>query len=178
MKQTSIKKQKPKKRAYIKILFSPIIGFFCGIFLVKYLKESGSSYNSIGSYLFMLGAALLMLSGAIYLNIILHEAGHLLFGLFFGFQFSSFRIGSLMLIKENGTIRLRKMAITGTAGQCLMNPPELKKGKWPFFGICHPWDKFLLRFEAILCVVLRYYGHNGHLDCVCQWNPDSHGGSG
>ena len=77
MKQTSIKKQKPKKRAYIKILFSPIIGFFCGIFLVKYLKESGSSYNSIGSYLFMLGAALLMLSGAIYLNIILHEAGHL-----------------------------------------------------------------------------------------------------
>ncbi len=174
MKQTSIKKQKPKKRAYIKILFSPIIGFFCGIFLVKYLKESGSSYNSIGSYLFMLGAALLMLSGAIYLNIILHEAGHLLFGLFFGFQFSSFRIGSLMLIKENGTIRLRKMAITGTAGQCLMNPPELKKGKWPFlfYNLGGSFTNFIVaavflgvnffcglkRFYALFCVIMGITG--------------------
>ncbi len=64
-------------------------------------------------------------------SIIFHEIGHLVFGLLSGYGFSSFRVGGLMLIKQNGRLKLRRHSIAGTAGQCLMTPPELKDGKMP-----------------------------------------------
>lgn len=68
---------------------------------------------------------------SLYVSIIAHEAGHLLFGLASGYSFSSFRIGSLMWIKQDGKIKLRRLSIAGTGGQCLMTPPEAKNGKIP-----------------------------------------------
>ena len=55
----------------------------------------------------------------------------MIFGLASGYQFSSFRIGSLILLKEEGKLKLRKFSIAGTAGQCLMSPPDLVDGKMP-----------------------------------------------
>ena len=66
-----------------------------------------------------------------YISIIVHEAGHLAFGLMSGYTFSSFRIGSLMWIKQDRKIKLRRLSIAGTGGQCLMTPPEAKNGKIP-----------------------------------------------
>ena len=66
-----------------------------------------------------------------YISIIVHEAGHLAFGLMSGYTFSSFRIGSLMWIKQDRKIKLRRLSIAGTGGQCLMTPPEEKNGKNP-----------------------------------------------
>ena len=62
-----------------------------------------------------------------------HEAGHLVFGLISGYSFCSYRIGSLMCVKLPEGIRLRKMSLAGTGGQCLMIPPEAKDGKIPVF---------------------------------------------
>lgn len=62
-----------------------------------------------------------------------HEAGHLVFGLISGYGFCSYRIGSLMWIKLPDGIKLRRMSIAGTGGQCLMTPPEAKDGKIPVF---------------------------------------------
>ncbi|MBQ2705400.1 MAG: hypothetical protein IJE49_00050 [Agathobacter sp.] len=76
-------------------------------------------------------AMVLAVYGAMLIQTIVHEAGHLVFGLVSGYEFSSFRIGSLMLIKENGKMKLRKFSIAGTAGQCLMSPPDLVDGKMP-----------------------------------------------
>ena len=61
---------------------------------------------------------------AFYLCVILHEAGHLIFGLIGGYRFSSFRIGSIMLVRQNGKLCLRLLKLVGTGGQCLMIPPE------------------------------------------------------
>lgn len=66
-----------------------------------------------------------------YISIIVHEAGHLVFGLLSGYTFSSFRIGSLMWVKQDGKINLRRFSLAGTGGQCLMNPPEEKNGRIP-----------------------------------------------
>ncbi len=68
---------------------------------------------------------------AIYLQLIIHEGGHLIFGLLSGYRFTSFRIGSLMWIKQNGNIKCKKLSIAGTAGQCLMSPPDMKDRKIP-----------------------------------------------
>lgn len=74
---------------------------------------------------------LLAMYAAMLIQIIVHEAGHLVFGLISGYEFSSFRIGSMMFLKEDGKIKLRRFSIAGTAGQCLMSPPDLVDGKIP-----------------------------------------------
>lgn len=70
-------------------------------------------------YLVSFGA---LLSGT-YLHLLIHEAGHLVFGLLSGYRFSSFRIGSHVLMREEGKLVLRRYWLPGTAGQCLMAPP-------------------------------------------------------
>ena len=80
----------------------------------------------------------LMLIGtyvAMLIQIVFHEAGHLIFGLMTGYRFSSFRIANLMWVKLDGRIQFRKLHIAGTGGQCLMIPPDLKDGKIPPFDL-------------------------------------------
>jgi hypothetical protein len=57
------------------------------------------------------------------IDIVLHEAGHLVFGLLTGYRFLSFRIFSTIFYKKDGHIYKKKYSIKGTAGQCLMYPP-------------------------------------------------------
>lgn len=64
--------------------------------------------------------------------VITHELGHLIFGLLTGYQFISFRIFSLMLLRENGKWKLKLKRVPGTAGQCLMAPPRKKDGRYPY----------------------------------------------
>lgn len=67
-----------------------------------------------------------------FIQIIIHELGHLIFGLLTGYKFVSFRIGSLTLIKINGKIKIKRLSLAGTGGQCLLSPPEMKDGKIPY----------------------------------------------
>lgn len=68
---------------------------------------------------------------SIILHIIFHELGHLEAGLLSGYEFCSFRIGNLIWIRKNGKIKLKKFSLKGTAGQCLMIPPEGKGYDYP-----------------------------------------------
>lgn len=67
----------------------------------------------------------------LFLQTIIHELGHLVFGLISKYKFLSFRIGSLTLIKIDGKYKLKSMKIAGTAGQCLLIPPEVEPNKLP-----------------------------------------------
>lgn len=81
--------------------------------------------------LWALGLAAVFLA-AILVQITLHEAGHLVCGLLSGYRFCSFRVGSLMWMREDGgRLRLRRLRIPGTGGQCLMSPPEMVDGRLP-----------------------------------------------
>lgn len=77
----------------------------------------------------LVGFVLLFL--AVYAQLILHEAGHLIAGLLTGYRFVSFRIGSLMLLRRGGRFVWARYRLAGTGGQCLMAPPELKDGAYP-----------------------------------------------
>ena len=68
---------------------------------------------------------------SMYLQLIIHELGHLIFGLITGYKFSSFRIGSFMIMKTTKKLKIKKLKVAGTTGQCLMSPPEIKNGKMP-----------------------------------------------
>ena len=130
--QTGNKAKKRKSNGqWISILLYLLIGAACGILMVMYLErpdqaEKGFSSNILSFVLMFLGMYAAML-----IQIILHEAGHLIFGLLTGYRFSSFRIAHLMWVRLDGRIRFRKLNIAGTGGQCLMLPPDLKDGKMP-----------------------------------------------
>ena len=86
-----------------------------------------------------LGVALLVgwifiaIAVAAFLQIILHEAGHLIFGLLTGYRFLSFRAGNIAIVKQDGKLKLRKYSIAGTGGQCLLSPPDKEAADMPFF---------------------------------------------
>ncbi len=107
------------------------IGAVCGILMARYLEQTAAADRSTGEEILALVMILAALYGSILLHIVCHEFGHFLFGLLTGYRFSSFRIGSLMWIKENGKLRFRRLHIAGTGGQCLMTPPEMQDGKFP-----------------------------------------------
>lgn len=102
--------------------------FACGYLIGEYIGKAAK--NGEGFFVTM-ALFLIAISAAIYIQTIVHEAGHLVFGLLTGYKFSSFRIGSLMLVKADGKLKLRKFSLAGTGGQCLMSPPDLVDGKMP-----------------------------------------------
>ncbi|MBQ9141631.1 MAG: hypothetical protein IJX63_07545 [Lachnospiraceae bacterium] len=63
------------------------------------------------------------------LHTIIHEVGHLVFGLLTGYRFLSFRIFSFTIVMKGGKIAIKKLKVPGTMGQCLMYPPEWKEDK-------------------------------------------------
>lgn len=68
---------------------------------------------------------------AIAVLIPIHEAGHLICGLLTGYKFVSFRIFNLTFIKIDGRIKVKRYAVAGTGGQCLLTPPNLPLEKIP-----------------------------------------------
>ncbi|MBO5036624.1 MAG: hypothetical protein J6D42_06055 [Clostridia bacterium] len=124
-------KKKFKFSNLIATLFFLGIGAFCGFFIGMIIGENFDADKPIGQTLLIAGGLFLAMYAAIVIQLIIHEAGHLVFGLMSGYKFSSFRIFSLMWVKEGGKIKTKRLSIAGTGGQCLMSPPEMKDGKIP-----------------------------------------------
>lgn len=123
---------KKKKIPWTQIIFFAVMlsaGAICGVLIARYLDMSANESNGMD----FLSLAILFIGMyvGIYVQLIIHEAGHLVFGLLTGYKLSSFRIGSLMWLNENGKLSLKRLSIAGTGGQCLMVPPELVDGKIP-----------------------------------------------
>ena len=127
-------KKKFDFRQYIGLLFFLVIGGVCGWFFGYYLGETVSEGASPGETLMSVGILLLGFYVMLYLQIVVHEAGHLVFGLLTGYRFSLFRIGSLTFLRDpvSGKIRVKRMQLAGTGGQCLLVPPQPVDGKIPF----------------------------------------------
>lgn len=67
------------------------------------------------------------------LHVVVHEAGHLACGLMTGYGFVSFRVGSHIWQKgADGRLHHGRLKLAGTGGQCLMSPPPIKDGRYPF----------------------------------------------
>lgn len=57
--------------------------------------------------------------------VVAHETGHLIAGRAIGYRFVSFRVFNLTIIRVDGKLRLKRFAVSGTGGQCLLTPPDL-----------------------------------------------------
>ena len=79
----------------------------------------------------LLGGLLAALS--FFLQILLHEGGHLVCGLLSGYRFLSFRVFSLTVIRRDGRLCLKRYKLAGTGGQCLLAPPGSPDRPFPAF---------------------------------------------
>ena len=103
-------------------------------------------------FLFIAGVIAFILQG------IVHEAGHLVFGLISGYKFISFRVFDFKIIKdENGKLKIRYERLAGTGGQCLMRAPEYVEGKFKYKLYLLGGVLFNLVFSIIFWLVLPSY---------------------
>ena len=138
-------------------LSGALIGIMIGITSVEG-ADSGKNLFLIMLCLFLITFV------AFYIQLIAHEAGHLLFGLLSGYSFVSFRIQNLVLLRTRKGYELKRLSLPGTGGQCLMSPPAYDDGHYPLImynlgGIIV--NLFLSVIFLIVYLVLRprlYFG--------------------
>lgn len=118
-----------KKDKLIIRIFYLVIGGLCGIFMI--LANPAMLDLEVRDFAFSMAISLLCLLLAYFVQIIFHELGHLVFGLLTGYSFVSFRVGSIMLVKENDSFSIKFFSVMGTGGQCLLMPPVWSE-KLPF----------------------------------------------
>lgn len=90
------------------------------------------------------------------LQTIIHEAGHLIFGLLSGYKFVSFRIFNITLTRKDGHFAIHRYSIAGTGGQCLLLPPDRPTDEIPYMlynagGII---INFITAVTAIITLIL------------------------
>lgn len=110
-------------RIFPMLLFM-LVGGICGVMIGRYLASFDGGLMGLALLIVLMYAVMLV-------QIAIHEAGHLIFGLISGYRFSSYRLFSFMWVRQNGKICFKRFSLAGTGGQCLMEPPELVDGRIP-----------------------------------------------
>lgn len=108
-----------------------VLGEACRTVFSEFWSEHIYHSNLFVLIIRMLGIVAIMFTSYM-LHIILHEFGHLVGGTLSGYSLISFRVFNVILVKDKKKMKLKKYAVTDTAGECVMMPPEIKKGKYPY----------------------------------------------
>ncbi len=128
-------RQKAEKKVnwlqWVMVLAFTGIGLFFASQMIQVMDAASLGGASDGKVMLLWLLMMVAMYAVIFGQIVVHEAGHLVFGLLTGYRFVSFRIGRLMLMKNEQGYHLRKLRLGGTGGQCLLDPPELVGGKMP-----------------------------------------------
>lgn len=148
-------KNRERKQKWIGKLIALFAGFLLGATGAETIFKTISSGNVIISVVINV---ILFLS-AFVAQIIIHEGGHLIFGLLSGYKFISFRIGSFMILKTNDEVKLKRFSIMGTGGQCLMAPPDVIDESTPYI-LYNLGGSINNLISAILLFILSKYIDN------------------
>ncbi|MDE5847612.1 MAG: M50 family metallopeptidase, partial [Muribaculaceae bacterium] len=129
-------------KTILKLIFWLLIGGLIGMLIgglivvvftdttwTEYIRKYYTIDLSEGVCVFLVAFAAMIVSFLILVPI--HELGHLVCGLLTGYRFVSFRIFNYTILKEDGRFRIKKFAVAGTGGQCLLSPPDLPLEKIP-----------------------------------------------
>ena len=137
----------------LQILGIMIVGSIIGYSVGKIAGDSLSKVDTPNIILLLISGVVVFI-----LQVIIHEAGHLVFGLLSGYKFISFRVFDFKIIKdENGKLKIRFERLAGTGGQCLMRAPEYVEGKFKYKLYLLGGVTFNLVFSIVFWLVLPSY---------------------
>ena len=122
-------------KSFLKFIGSLLLGTLIGIICVIPIIVLGSdeSFSTVVKKFFgpealpYLGKAaktIILICVACFLQLIIHEGGHLVAGLLTGYRFVSFRVLNWLLIRKGNRLQWRNFELAGTGGQCLLAPPD------------------------------------------------------
>lgn len=171
-------KKKNKLKTYALLLFNLALYITPGFVALRYISPL-----DINPLLRVVGFVAVAYAAIIF-HIIIHEGGHLVFGLLTGYRFSSFRVFSFMWVKEGESVKFKRHSIAGTGGQCLMSPPDIKDGKMPvawynlggslmnvIFGLLFLGGFFLCGEVSILSAILLLFALLGFALAILNGVP-------
>ena len=150
------KRRIPRKiKKYLPLIIAVIVGAVIGVVCAV--------YGAYGTLLWTIGALYL----SFFLQLILHEGGHLIGGLLSGYKFESFRIGGVLLTKLEGKLRIKWMPIAGTGGQCLLSPPDLAPEDAPYL-VYHAAGSAMNLLMALLHIPLAFMPGVLRIYAICM----------
>lgn len=139
---------------------SALLGYFAAYYGVSYIKSEGLAFFFL--LVFGIGIPIFLIS------ILVHELGHLVFGLATGFKFFSFQFLNLLFYKENHHIKFTfsRAPFQNAAGQCILYNHDFPSvEKKPYFwynigGLLFNLVLFLLGVTLMLVAsgILDYVG--------------------
>lgn len=94
------------------------------------------------------------------LQILVHEAGHLVFGLATGYRFISFTVLNFRIYKHGKKISVGKSSVAGAGGQCLMEPAFEESNSIPYFWYNTGGAIFNL-LSGIFCIGIAFIFSDG-----------------
>lgn len=173
---------KPKNSRHMNTVAELLVTVALGALAV--LPLGGLLSNTPMYLIFIIVAVSLVFS--MYLQMVFHELGHLIFARLSGYDFLLFRLGSLTFVRCDGKTIIKRTALPGTSGQCLMIPPE-GDSSCPYvlynFGgslmnlilgaICTPVYFF---WPTIPGAILYIFGVVGIFNFLVNWIPMIVGG--
>lgn len=142
----SAESKSPEKKKPMRMLLSVLIGAVLGILLIKY----GKPLKGL-SVLFLLPMCFIV----IYLQILLHEVGHLITGRLIGFRLLSFRILNLSLERGHSRFVIKFRKNIGYSGLCVMLPTKEYTGRAQsilFFS----GGLLMHLLSALVCILVLY----------------------
>ena len=96
------KKRKIPWQGALMLLVFMALGGVCGVMIARHMDAISSPDQTALETVLTFGGMVLVLYLLLILQIVVHEGGHLVFGLLSGYRFSSFRVASFMWIKQEG----------------------------------------------------------------------------
>ena len=107
-------KAKKQQTQVLGIVLYMLIGAACGILIISYMEKLAEA-GLPAIRLLMFIPLMLSIYAAFLLQTVIHEAGHLVFGLATGYRFVSFRVFSWMWIKKDGKLHFKRMSLAARA---------------------------------------------------------------
>jgi len=146
-----------KRRRFPKLFFITYIAFCLGIILFASIHKFGFSFSAF----FTTAVTIVLLGTAYCLSIasavIVHEFGHLIFGLLTGYTFAAIGFGHHLFLRRDGRVRRFVYKLPGASGFCAMEVPDMKDGSFPF-ALYLSGGALCNAFFALVCIFAFAFG--------------------
>ena len=145
------------RRKFSKIFFILYIAGLIAIIARPWIRDYGFTSDALLPTIL----TIVLLGAAWYISlasaVIVHECGHLIFGLLTGYTFAAIGFGHHLFLRRDGRVRRFVYKLPGALGFCAMEVPDMKDGGFPF-ALYLSGGALCNAFFALVCIFAFAFG--------------------